>query len=365
MTNETEKNGTQETDAPKSQVAEIMNFDRGQLERAIQAKGYSEEDANMLRWLHGYALSRGGRKADILAALGGGVEWTTVYRAMVGYDVQKREFDSLLALAARLRAKIEEGLSAAFAETPVTRRIWKALDYARDRGTMVMISGPSGRSKTQTCLRWAAANNHGRTIYVRATSGSSKRSLVMAVARAVGVGAGRARNCGMGELEERIRESIGAHNVIIVDEAGHLFPSGNRGTEALDFLRDLHDMTGCGLALVATDYYYEILDKGKHSVFFEQFIGRIKLNVAIPRRIFKEEIVAAISLFIKDPPEDLVEAVLETAKSDRGHLRPIIQDDLPTLVKSARKLGRAPSPKLWTEVLKYRRTAGAEEWPQE
>jgi DNA transposition AAA+ family ATPase len=350
----------------KNNTGEVINCDRGQLERAIVSRQYDARTVELLRWLHGYAISQlGSRKADLLNALGGSIDWPTIYRAMTGADLDRADMDNLLALIDQLKIKIDEVGALAFAETPVTVKIRKALNYAREHGAMVMISGPSGRSKTSTALQWAAENNHGRTIYVRATSGSSKRTIVQAIARAIGIGAGRARNCGMGELEQRIRESIGAHNVFIFDEVGHLFPAGNRGTEGLDFLRDLHDLTKCGMALIATEYYYETLDKGRHAVFFEQFIGRLKLHVNIPRRIFKGEIEAACKMLIKSPSADLIAAVWETAKVDKGHLRPIIQDDLPMLAKLSKRLGKAPCREMWTEVVNYRRTAGAEEWPEE
>ena len=355
---------THDAHSPDNPAAEAgmsrdaINIGRHIMKRAIAAKlaegEYTQEQCDLLEWLYGYAFQalHGSRNALVGAV---GYDWTTIFRAWNG--TYGAGIANVCEAVQHLKNRASEGATE-LVETVVTQRIFQALDYARDTSAMVLISGPTGRSKTFAAEHWIRGNNHGRGIYVRCRSASTKRRLVHQICRSAGIGYAGKKT---GDLEERLFGAFDWKNTLIFDEAGHVIPRGRAsGTDSLEFIRDLHDICGCGVALIVTDVYWDELRHGPLKRFFEQFIGRVKFPVQIPPRIFREEISAVCSAFVPDPCPELLRLAADVANAQDGRLRTLFED-MRRAKKAAAREGVPLTDRHLKMAVRWRDAAGL--WP--
>jgi len=210
---------------------------------------------------------------------------------------------------------------AAITETIVTRRVSEALDYAASHASLVVIRGPTGRGKTLTAQAWAAAR---KALYVRAPSSCTRRTFAVCLAEAVGMRGTASKTTS--EIEARLAKAAAAYPAIVVDEAGHLLPKGSAGSSAIELVRDLHDAANVGAVLVFTDVYLEEMRSGRLSRYYEQFVGRVKFEVAIPPDVRRDEAEALVKAHRPDAPENLVALALKIARARDGRLRVLCED---------------------------------------
>jgi hypothetical protein len=296
---------------------DVINIALNMLKASIPV--YGEKEQELLEWLWAYAFDelRGSKNALVKAI---GEDWMTIYRAFTG---KLSHVENFCAKIEDLKKRLVNSIH--LVNTVVTDRVQEALNYARDKHAMVTITGPTGRGKTITAHYWARNNNHGRSKYIRVPSGCTRPGLVRELCRCCGISTNGKKTS---LLEARLRSSFGPRNVIIVDEAGHLMPRTGRSTIAIEFLRDLHDMCGCGVVLIFTDVYLSDMRGGSLADYFEQFIGRIKFEVQIPLNVLKAEIEAVLTKFHPDgsPPLKLFKYAHSTAQGRDGKLRTLFED---------------------------------------
>ena len=325
-----------------------ISVGRAQLTRALA--GYRESGLldnageEAIEWFWGYATEHLNLDRDRMAEA---LEYdaTTVHNALAGNRTA-----SLGPMVERieLMRKRVAGRESKLIETPVTRRICEALEYAKNSGSMVVIRGETGRGKTFTVKEWARANNHGRSVYVRCQSGCTKGKLVRQIAEAIGVGTSGKRTS---DIEAQVEKGFDRRRTLIVDEAGHMVPThGRSGRDMLDLLRDIHDMCESGVVFVFTSVYWDEIQTGRMAPFFEQFIGRIGYNLHIPEgHLFREEIAAIVRAHGFD--DDALPLAAEIAKEE-GKLRVLFRD-----LANARVFAKSSGGKLDGKMLK-----GARAW---
>jgi DNA transposition AAA+ family ATPase len=242
-------------------------------------------------------------------------------------------------------------------ETVVTRRIREVLDYAATNSALVVVRGPTGRGKTITSQAWAAER---KALYVRTPSGASRRTFALAVADAAGIRAPASKTTA--ELAAALVKAVAPFAAVVVDEAGHLLPRGSAGSAALEIVRDLHDAAGVGAALVFTDVYIDEMRSGRLSRYYEQFLGRIKFDLAIPQAVRRDEALAIVRAHRADPPEQLVALALKIARARDGRLR-VLCEDLRRAAEWAKSQGRALARDDLAVAAEWRASGGV--WPAE
>lgn len=294
-----------------------VNIHRGDVVRGIAT--YSPQDQDDLIWLHGYALDvlHGSRSALVEFA---GCDWTTIWRIWTNkYGADISNFIEKIRI---LRKKSETGSRTAFVPTPVTDKIWQVCDVAKDQGTIVMVSGPTGRSKTHTVKEWKSQNNHGRALYIYAPELGGFRGFVLALAKALGI----SREGDTASLAGQIENALDCRNVLIIDEVAHLFPTGRAASlQALEFIRGLHDRTGCGIILVCTEIFPQMMSGGRFSMWFEQLQGRVELQLKIPANFSRREIAAICSAYVDEPSGALIDTARKIANARRGGVRELFR----------------------------------------
>ena len=285
----------------------------------VGTRRYEQKVQDSLEWLWGYAhdILQGSKSALEKET---GITFDRLYKAFTGRE--DGDMTSLCEMIEQLRIRV--GKQMPLVNTIVTKRITEALDYARDYAAMVMIKGPTGRGKTYTAQHWARLNNHGQTRYVRASSGCTRKAFVMMLCQSCGIGI-NGKKCS--ELEMRLFRAFTPRNTIIVDEAGHMMPGiGGSSTSAIEFIRDLHDICGCAVVMIFTDVYLDEMRHGRLANYFEQFIGRIKFELAIPKEVLRDEVLAVVKSFNRRPDAALVNLALNLSRQRDGKLRTLFED---------------------------------------
>ncbi len=311
-----------------TQKADGINVTRGDVVAGIA--GYPQDQQADLLWLHGYALDElhGSRSAFVEWL---GADWTTASRIWQGK--YPAAIDGFLDRVRTLRRRAETTARTEFIETCVTKKVFQVCDVARDQGAMVMISGPSGRSKTHSMLEWRR-QNHGRAFYVYAPEAGGLTSFMEALARSMATSSRRSNR----ELAYSLERGIDYRNVLIIDEVAHLMPIGRGPTiQTLEFIRGLHDRTGCGVVLVATPLFEGQITGGRWATWFEQLQGRIELHLQIPSTFSRQEVAEFCGAFGEADPE-LVKVGRQIANARTGGVRQLLRH-LGRAAQAAAKLG--------------------------
>jgi DNA transposition AAA+ family ATPase len=108
-----------------------------------------------------------------------------------------------------------------------------------------------------------------------------------------------------------------------VDEAHRLMPNDRRGSAVnIEILRDLHDQTGCALALIATQRFSDELQKSSYQ--FEQILGRIGMPIRLKRTILLKDIKPIIEQYLPDPSKELLDQCSAIA-NEQGRLGILVE----------------------------------------
>ena len=273
------------------------------------------DQQELLIWLHGYAAQVLRTRQRLCTELG--YDWSVIIRLWDGK--YPGDVNAVLEAVTRLKQKADRARGSEFISTQVTRRIMAACDRARDVGDMVHICAKSRRGKTVTLKEWQALNNHGLSIYVDLPVPCSRRTLVDELARVLGRGS-RAWRKGH-QTQAAVEASLDRRNVLILDEAGRLLPSGSSTTfSAAEYVRRLHDTIGCGIVLSTTNLFRTEMERGSHQTYLEQLLGRIEEPVYVPNEVTLSECREIAQHFNPKAGGDLIKAMRAFANSGRGGL---------------------------------------------
>jgi len=170
-------------------------------------------------------------------------------------------------------------------ETPTSKSIIGALEFARVTPTIAIIFGGAGVSKTTTALRYVASprpEGTGRVYYVSAARWiRSPTAILLEIAEAIDtyLATSAYRN---DSLARGILRKLGPGDLLIIDEAQHL------DADALDGIRYFHDESydhneeGVGIAYLGNEEVYtRIARKGRRAAF-AQLHSRVGMRLHIP-----------------------------------------------------------------------------------
>lgn len=272
-------------------------------------RSLDEATQKQLLWFHQHALDERLSLKDAAEALG--YDASTIFRVLKGtYEGSWSNVCKAINSYQRIAENRGTIQAQTFAENSLTRLIWAGLDYALANNSVTLIEGESRMGKSIATRHWRDANNHGRSVLVTAPAFGGTKALLRDIAQTVGVN----RNLSVPQMHESILRAFNKNRILLVDEAHRLLPSDRRQNPInLEILRDIHDRTGCGLALIATTRFGAELRKSEY--MFEQLLGRIGMPVRLPKNIKESDVLPILTQYVGRPGDRLIAVCLEIANA--------------------------------------------------
>lgn len=177
------------------------------------------------------------------------------------------------------------------------------------------VYGASQIGKTTALKAFQAKMPPGRSVYLRMGSGWTRTRLVRELARLLHVGGRRGW-----EREDNIFAALTPHNLLLVDEF-HLAletATTNAAKAMLEFIREVYDLTGCGLVMAATKVGMAGLESGPHRMLFDQLRRRGTVRVVLPDAPPVRDLNAFARQYGLPPPAGSVLAGIKHLVKTRG-----------------------------------------------
>lgn len=246
----------------------------------------SDRERSAVRWVHGHATDANLTLQEMASMIkksdGSGYDPNTLYKIMTGkHDASLNNF---VESVERLRPILEErdrAKQAGFVETNLSKRIWKCCHTARVHQTINFIFGESQIGKTTALMEYTKAHNHGSTIYVRCPAGGGMKDFLRECCKSLKLG----KDGTTYAMRESVITSMDSTMLLILDEAHQLLPSwtGKQSRLAIiEYVREIHDRTGCGVVLAATNVFRAALEGGRDAGWLRQLDLRSMIKLPLP-----------------------------------------------------------------------------------
>jgi DNA transposition AAA+ family ATPase len=270
-----------------------------------------------LLWFHQHLLDNKLSLRDAAEAIN--YDTSTVFRILKGeYEGSWNNISEAIRSYKRLTADRGMIQKNEFVENRITRLIFAGLSYALANNSITLITGESRMGKTASASAWRDQNNHGRSVLITAPPYGGVKGLFCEIAAGIGV----SQNLPANTMFKAIKRAFNANRILIVDEAHRLLPGQKSNPVMLECLRDIHDSTKCGLALLATARFDVELKKSEY--MYEQVLGRIGMPILLPKLFKPADILPIVRQYIPKPSEHFMTAGLDIANK-RGRLGILVE----------------------------------------
>jgi DNA transposition AAA+ family ATPase len=202
-----------------------------------------------------------------------------------------------------------------FTKTTISEKIFSICNLALKYKAMGLIIGPSQIGKTTALQEYTRLNNHGRTKFVRVPVAAGIYMVLQEIARACRI----SPNSSVIDLRQRICNALDENTLIIIDEVHQTFSTCNRKSrmKIIEMLREIHDLTKCGMVLCATPIFEHEMVEGKLKELMEQLsrrcVYRVHLKDAV--KLPDKDIISLSTPFglkeIDDESLEIVRTVLQ------------------------------------------------------
>jgi DNA transposition AAA+ family ATPase len=246
---------------------------------------YDEHASEVLRFWFFTAKAKNWNLKKLSAVTG--MSTTVLYRLMRG----EYPADTANAIATLDAARATLGDAAEnpeFIETSLAARMFTIFDKTRALRNVSILFGRMGIGKTECISEYLRRSPVGRTAVVRFPAGASFPQFLQHVGRALGV----ARTGNAGNTRERITQLLAmGQRLLIVDELHQAFLTTRTDTavKCCEFLREISDVSGCGLVLVGTEILEDAFLRGPHKEALRQLVDRGTVQVTLPARATKQD----------------------------------------------------------------------------
>lgn len=260
-----------------------------------------------LLWFHQTILNDGLDWKAATTALG--VHQSTIFRCLKGtYEGNWKNIQGAIRSYRELRAARSRIQQNVYVPNSYYDTIATGLSYALANCSITTISGESRLGKTGAAKHWSKTDGEGRAAFVTAPPIGGVKSLLRTIAGSIGVNKAFS---GI-QMIEAVYRGFNQNRILILDEAHRCLTSDTRtqNPALIELLRDIHDQTGCGLALIATRRFNERLRKGSYQ--YEQLIGRVGLPITLRNEVVAKDILPIVDQFLS-ANDDTIDVLLEIA----------------------------------------------------
>jgi DNA transposition AAA+ family ATPase len=274
-----------------------------------------EDQRSAIRWLHDHAWQNNLSMEEIAASID--YNPNTLYQILTGrHGADKRNVTTAIEKFKHLTEARAGTDKIGFVETATSRKIWRVCEASLVYQRIAFIFSDSQVGKTRALEEYARLHNHGETILVRVPTGGTLGYLLGEFCRVLRI----SPQIKLIQLRQRIIDCFSGNMLLIVDEAHQCFSVGFRGvinakTDTLDFIREIHDRTGCGLVFAATNIFRQEMESGRAAPFLTQLSRRRLAALQLPNEPTKADLDAFAKAY------DLPPATGEDADLQRDIIR--------------------------------------------
>lgn len=321
MTTETEPKNRIAEQIEKSLAAEASSA-HSRINVPLNLQNWKDlpaEIVEQLTWFHQHALNEGLSWNDLETALE--YDHSTIFRVLKGtYEGSWTNVIKSIKSYRRLMASRASVQVAHFTKNPIYQRMAWALDYIFARGGCGLIIGEAGMGKTVCGKHWCHENNDGRSVFIECLPVGGAKGLLRQICEKVGAN----QNASLPSMLQMVARAFNKNRILVLDEAHQLLPGDMRGRPiVLDMVRRIHDLSGCALALIATERFEHDMKRTRY--MFEQIIGRTGKPFTLPNEFSASDVLPLVKQFIPDPSDKFVETmVLFSNDRDGGRLRYVV-----------------------------------------
>lgn len=269
-------------DAPMSrssdQVARTMQI-------YVEDDRCTQEEHGLLLWL----FLHGKKRALSYDGIGKLINYSgaTVSRIFAGkYEGNMSAVIDAVRGYQHLNSEREKMQNDSFIETSIWESIRSVCDLALLRNAPVRIVGLSQIGKTRALKEYKRRAKFN-CFYCRIPAAPTFRLVLETIAQACGINTALRNE----ELRRRIPGALNRQTILIIDELHELALSASKGTamKAMEYIREIFDVSGCGLVVCGTrsmedDLIHEAGLRGWLDQFDQRCIRKLKLPLRLPPR---------------------------------------------------------------------------------
>lgn len=258
-----------------------------------------DDERSAIRWLHAYASQFDLSLRELKELLH--YDESTLYRVFTGkYEGNIANVASAIASFKALHESRGGIKRIDYIETSLGKKVWKLCETALLYQRIIFLYGDSQIGKTTALEAYAAAHNHGETIYVRMPEGGCLTNLLEQLAVSLRMSGHQKER----ELRRRIITAFDNRMLLVVDEVHQSFISrGTCAVRSLEFLREIYDRSKCGLVLCGTNVFRQEMQQGRHRKLLEQLSRRCLSEVQLPAQASKRDLNTICAAYNLQPAE--------------------------------------------------------------
>ena len=282
---------------------------------AVASGPYAPEMKQTLAWVISYAADHNWTLGDIAAQAG--VSTRTMRGVLTGTYAANAEphLQSLAALRARV-AEEQTGENLPFVETKLARYTMDLAEFTRRYHYAAVMIGPTQWGKTEAVKEYAR-RHPDKVVLVRCPVSASPTRLLYRIAKQMGAPSSVKPE----EMIDRILRYLTPDHLLIIDEIHHVLRSDKMGMKGIEQVRELRDMSGCGLLLTATPEFEAAMEESPvWSDMLKQLSKRNACRVyRLPSAISTEDLRQVWEFYGFPEPDAGLRASVEAAAQDSGY----------------------------------------------
>jgi DNA transposition AAA+ family ATPase len=262
-------------------------------------KDLPDQQRSAIRWLHAHGLEQNLG----LKQLGEAIGYSHTVLSLLFNNRYEGRIQAVTTAIDRYRKAFESQervKGAPFIETALTRRIFSVCDRAREYQKICAIFGDAQIGKTEALKEYTRQNNHGATLYLRTPTGGALSDFMAMLGHELRIPASIRRS----ERRSRILRGLDGRMLLIVDEMDLCMAIGvHMAARLLEYLRELHDVTKCGLLLCGNNVFRQALEDGEFGEVTQKIRRRMLLRIPLPAAPRAEELDLFAEAFQLPPAE--------------------------------------------------------------